>query len=298
MKKLIAVLAIFLVTVTGFAVAQPENLEVGPGFIGPESRLYGLKTGLDNVAMALRIRTPGRVAQQRAAEVDQMIERDNSEAAERASQSLERTVERGQERDNEGIERAMNAFEESMNKMEQRIEEAPTDEAREGMEGALQNMRNARQNMEEAMQRRREAGIPDEGDAPGENDVDTPEPDEGPDLPEETGETPEERMDEARNLMEQGRTSLSEGDEFLGEDDFSQALEKFEEAERKFLEAKNKVEGVEDAETLREHLDISAEGSRHMKESMEAFKDGDQVEALEKAEQAHQKFEEIDVEGM
>lgn len=134
--------------------AQSNQLDKGPGLIGPGSPIYGLEVAMDNAALGLGLAKAGGLAKERAAEAVQAAERNNSKAAARAGEQLGKVAEKASENESEDIETAMASFQETMNKMEQRIEGAPNNQARQGMQTALENMKNAYRNMQEAQQKR------------------------------------------------------------------------------------------------------------------------------------------------
>lgn len=159
-KKAVILTAVMLLSIT-LVSAQSNQTELnrGPGIVGAGSPLYGLEVAMDNAALGLGMANPGGIAKERAAEAAQAAEKSNSKAAAKAGRQLAKVSEkaRGNESRQE-IETAMASFQGTMSRMEQRIQNAPNDNARQGMQKALENMRGAYQNMEEARQNREEAG--------------------------------------------------------------------------------------------------------------------------------------------
>lgn len=149
-KFVIGLIALSLLTLSAAAendTSQEQAMEKGPGMIGPGSFAYGLETAWDNAAVDIGLKRAGNVAQERAAEVRQAMERNNTKGVQRATRSLERTAEKAKERDKEGIERAIQM-------MNQTMQNAPNEEARQGMQTALNNMREAQQKRQEARDQR------------------------------------------------------------------------------------------------------------------------------------------------
>lgn len=171
-KFIIGLIALSLLTLSAAAendTSQEQAMEKGPGMIGPGSFAYGLETAWDNAAVDIGLKRAGNVAQERAAEVRQAMERNNTKGVQRATRSLERIAEKAQERDKEGIEKAIQM-------MNQTMQNAPNEQARQGMQTALNNMREGQQKRQEAR----------------EQSQNTPEGDQQPD---NTGERPENTSD-------------------------------------------------------------------------------------------------------
>lgn len=148
-KFVIGLIALSLLTLSVAAendTSQEQAMEKGPGMIGPGSFAYGLETAWDNAAIDIGLKRAGDVAQERAAEVQQAMERNNTKGAQRATKNLERTAEKAQERDEEGIERAIQM-------MNRTMQNAPNEEARQGMQTALNNMKEAQEKRQEARQK-------------------------------------------------------------------------------------------------------------------------------------------------
>lgn len=159
MKRLtIAVLAVSLFF-SGVAVAGTHgDLDVGPGIVGPASPVYGLEVATDNAAISVGLAQAGGVAQERAAEASVAAANDNPRAAARAAEEAGNVAQRADsQQDVKGIDKAMASLNDTITMMETRAENAPNDQARQGMLTASENMRGALSNMEEAKQNRQTA---------------------------------------------------------------------------------------------------------------------------------------------
>lgn len=197
-KTVVLVTALLLTTMLAVAQDQVETLEqeeppvpeerpeVSTGWFTPDSALYGLETAWDNAGMRAGFKSPGDVAEKRAAEAEAMINAGNSEAAEKATRGLENAANRAGENDVPGLERAQNRLQTVM-------ENAP-EEAREGLQNAMNNVQ---QNRERAGGPPSDVGPDSEEELPGE------------DRPEE-GEQPEVGPEEQPNTGEQEDTQRQE----------------------------------------------------------------------------------------
>lgn len=142
MKRLITITAIFLFLV-GFTAANAHgSLDVGPGMIGADHPLYGLETAWDNAAISIGLKKAGEVAQERAAEAQAAMERNNSQAAARAAQEMSNVAAVASSDDTEGLQKAEAVLQEV-------IANAPQ-EAQEGLQTALQNVQQARERAQQA----------------------------------------------------------------------------------------------------------------------------------------------------
>lgn len=124
--------------------------------VGPGSPVYGLEVAMDNAAVSIGLAKAGEIAKERAAEAQKAADNNNTAAA-KAGKQLENIAQRAGENESESIWTAMNSFQNTITEMEGRIDNAPNENAREGMETALENMRDALQNMEQARQRGNQA---------------------------------------------------------------------------------------------------------------------------------------------
>ncbi len=155
-KSLVILLAL-LVLGLPLATAQSQSNDIGPGMVAADSPFYGLELAWDNAAVTLGLKNAGDVTQERAAEAKDAVERNRTDAALRAVENAQKMANRSKAGDEEGVQRAMTSLQDTMSKMEERIQNAPNEEAREGMQGALENMRGAVNNMEEDRKTREEA---------------------------------------------------------------------------------------------------------------------------------------------
>lgn len=158
MKRIAAVLLVIAFLFVGVGAASThDDLETGPGMVGPASPIYGVEVAMDNAALSVGVATPGGVAQERAAEAHQAVENNNTQAAERAAKESATVAKRANsQQDADGIQRAMTSLEGTIATMEDRAENASTEEARQGMLTASENMEGAVANMEQARQRSQE----------------------------------------------------------------------------------------------------------------------------------------------
>lgn len=157
-RTLIGVLVVALLFAGVGAASSHGDLDVGPGMVGPASPVYGMEVAVDNAAIDIGLANAGGVAQERAAEAKQAVANNNSQAAERAATEAGQVAQRGENQaDAEGIEKAMTSLQDTIATMETRAEDAPNEEARQGMLAASENMKGALSNMEEAKQNSREA---------------------------------------------------------------------------------------------------------------------------------------------
>lgn len=171
-RTLIGVLVVALAFSGVGAASTHGNLDVGPGMVGPASPVYGMDVAVDNAAIDLGLLNAGGVAQERAAEAKQAADNNDSQAAERAAIEAGNVAQRGQnQQDTEGIDKAMASLQDTIATMESRAEDAPNEEARQGMLTASENMKGAVENMEQAKQNSQEGqGQPDRTPTEGESD--------------------------------------------------------------------------------------------------------------------------------
>lgn len=219
MMKKTAVLVTALLLTTMLAVAQDdietlneeqpepeERPEVSTGWFTPDSALYGLETAWDNAGMAAGFKSPGDVAEKRAAEAEAMINANNSEAAEKATRGLEKAAERAGENDIPGLERAQTRIQTVM-------ENAP-EEAQEGLQNALENVQS---NRDRAGGPPGDVGPDSEEELPGESGaVEDAVPEEG----EQPAETEENRQDS--DASEEQETDAPQPDEQSGQNERSE----------------------------------------------------------------------------
>ncbi len=121
-----------LVLLLPFAAAQAGNLDAEPGMISPDSPLYGLGMAKDNVMMRLGLASPGKIAQKRAAEAQQMREQGNYAAAERAAQELGKVAEKASDEDADSVQKAATVIAD--------IHVNAPDAAKDGLQTALENI--------------------------------------------------------------------------------------------------------------------------------------------------------------
>jgi hypothetical protein len=156
MKRTAAIIAA-AVLLAGTAAAQASELDTGPGVLGPESPLYGLETKWDKTAVNMGLKDAGDVAQERAAEAQDMLEKRKPGAASRAADDLQNIAGEATAEDQQGIQKAQAALQDVMGRMQQRIQDAPNDQARQGVQTAMDSMQNALSNMEQVEQKMQDA---------------------------------------------------------------------------------------------------------------------------------------------
>lgn len=145
-KYLIGFIALSLTLMPAAAQNQSHQAaEVNPGLIGAGSPIYGLEVAYDNAAMNIGLKKAGEVAQERAAEARQAAQNNNTRGMQRAAQELQTVANRTDVND-QGLNRAMQIMQET-------IQNAPNEQARQGMRTALENMQQAQQRRQEARNR-------------------------------------------------------------------------------------------------------------------------------------------------
>ncbi len=296
MRKLVFVAGLILLIGVAFAAAethdQPDMTTMGepdvddhpaasPGWILPDSALYGLAVAKDNMMMRAGLSSPGAIAEKRAAQAREMVERGNPDATTRASQEMYRAVDRAGPDDQERINRAMASFQDAMTRMEQRIQDAPNEEARQGMQTALQNMQGAMSNMEDARERMQDARdrAPDE---PGDVDDLTP-------------EQAQERISAAEDLREDARDRVADGNDHLDNENYEEARQAYSDAEDRFDQALDRLADVDEAQfpeaaELRNDLQNARSGAENLELSVQAYMDGNDGLADQYAQQADNDF--------
>lgn len=175
---------------TGAAVEAPEDLNTG--LFTPDSALYGLDRAVDNAGMAIGLKSPEAVAQERANEAQAMAAEGKWDEAERAAQGIESAAANA---DNESVDGITNA----VSTLETVMEQAP-EEAQHGLQTAMENVKRAGPPMDVGPAG--PGGPGDDADAPSENN-DTPAPDEPqPDdpQPDDTNDT-DDAEDQGQNQV-------------------------------------------------------------------------------------------------
>lgn len=244
------------------AAAQQQDPDVGPGMVGPDSPIYGLEVAWDDAAMSVGLKRAGTVVQERAAEAQQMQERNNTEGMQRAAQEMSNVAERATADDTEGLQKAQSVL--------QAVMERAPEEAQQGLQTALDNVQQARER----------AGAP--GDLPGNGSVNAT-----------------QLMNEARQLREQGRQGIDEGNAALDDGNYSQAMTRFENAEQRFREARQRISDLDSAaaQDLRSRLSSAVSGSQNLQDSVQAYMDGDNQTAQQEAQDAQSDFDDARGDG-
>ncbi len=268
MKNVLTLLGAVMIF-TGFAVAQPAELEVGPGWITPDSAMYGFETAWDNSMAAIGLKNRGSIAQERASEAKAMAEENNSEGMQRAVDELNKVASVASSSDTKGLEKASAVISAVM-------ERAPK-QAQKGLQNALDNINKAHE---------RNGGIPDQAKKGQDNKGDAG--DAG-----DKSMTAQEKVDKAEKLREKGRKAIKEGNNLLDQGAYDQAKAKFGEAEKHFEDSKAAVEGVENAAAsdIKSKIENSISGAMNLQDSVQSYMDGNNQTAETEAQQAQQDFE-------
>ena len=185
-RRVMIVLAAFTVLTMPMAAAQSQSSNANPSLVTPNSPLYGLETAWDNAAVNIGLKKASSVAEERVAEAETMSARNNTKGTEKAAKQFGRMAERSLERNETDIGQ-------SIQRMEQVIEDAPNEQAKQGMEKALENMREAQERRKNAGENSYNQGKPEKNITPKEPLI--------PDNDEQTPENPEEEQQE--NTREQ-----------------------------------------------------------------------------------------------
>lgn len=156
-SKTFTILSALLVLTIPVALAQSQSNDVGPGMVGADSPIYGLEVAWDNAAVTVGLKNAGKVTQERASEAKEAISKNKTDAALKAVENAQKMANKSKAGDEEGVQRAMNSLQDTMTKMQERIQNAPNENAREGMQTALENMQGAVNNMEMAKENREKA---------------------------------------------------------------------------------------------------------------------------------------------
>ncbi|ELY83676.1 hypothetical protein [Natrinema altunense] len=128
---LAAALVLFSASVSGASAGvEPE-----PGLMTAGSPIYGLDIAVDQVLMVTPLMDPGDVAFERASEMVVAQQRNNSEAFEKASSQLNRTVDSADRRHRQGLSKAAGVLES--------VNASLPAEAQSGIQNALSQVRRA-----------------------------------------------------------------------------------------------------------------------------------------------------------
>lgn len=235
-----------------------------PGWIQPDSTLYGLAVLKDRVALRLGLTTPGAVIQKRAVQAQLMADRGSHDAMNRVLRDLSRLSDRTTAADVDELAHARSTVQTLHDR------DGLPDDARQGVQTALTSIDAARNR----------AGVPVDP-APEENRTDTAE------------QATDVKLADARALREEGRDSLDRGVNLMDHERYEEARNAFVRAEELFREAERTLEGVETdaAQELRGQLRDAQQGAAHLQQSVQAYMDGDTELAQEHARQAETRFE-------
>lgn len=201
----VAVLAAVMVLGLPMVSAQSTQIDKNPGMVGAGSPLYGLEVAMDNAAVDIGMAKAGEVAKERASEASKAAENGKAKAAAKAGKNLARMANKTKGNESEDIETAMASFQDTMSKMEQRIQNAPNENARQGMQKALENMQGAYQNMQEAKERADSAGRPSDSTGRPDDSGQQNRPDSDDTNSTDDGNTTEDSSDE--ETTEEGNTT-------------------------------------------------------------------------------------------
>lgn len=140
-------------TIAAGTTAQTQKPSTQPGIITADSTLYPADLAADQAALALGLTSTGSIAYERASEAATAVQRNQSEAAQRALDELNAVAQVATRNDTEGLEKAaavLNA-----------VQEETPDAADQGLSSAL-----------DAIQKAKERKPATPGDAPGTNNND------------------------------------------------------------------------------------------------------------------------------
>jgi hypothetical protein len=120
------------------AAGQASGLETGPGFVTPDSPVYGLEVAIDNAAVSIGLMDAGSVAQERAAEAVTMQETGDHQAAIRAASAAGKAVSAAKTGggNTTGIDTAIDTL--------QQVKRDAPPEAQDGLNTAIDSLKRAR----------------------------------------------------------------------------------------------------------------------------------------------------------
>lgn len=106
----IAAIATLLVAFGGMGAAQTQTPDASPGFISPSNPatgwLYGVDVAVDDARVDFGVADPGEVAVERAAEVREVVDANDTAARERAVTELNEVAAAATNQSTQGLEKA------------------------------------------------------------------------------------------------------------------------------------------------------------------------------------------------
>lgn len=142
--KLVILIAASLVAALPMAAAQnaSQNAEQGPGpgFVTPNSAIYGLEVAYDNAAVSVGLKKAEAVAQERAAEAEEMARRGNYKGAQKAADNMAKIAQKAKGNQTEGLRQAEQTL--------QRVMDNAPEEAKQGLQNALGKVEIANEGVE------------------------------------------------------------------------------------------------------------------------------------------------------
>lgn len=96
-----------LTLLAGLGAAQiPEDIEIRPGIVSSNSPLYPADVAIDNILVQTGVTGPGDVVHERASEMLQAQERNQTQAMERARNQLNRVAQAATNESTAGLQKA------------------------------------------------------------------------------------------------------------------------------------------------------------------------------------------------
>lgn len=157
-KKAVTVSTVIILLAAAGTAQTQQGTSVGPGFIAPDSPLYGLEVAFDNAQTAVGLKQAGTVAQERVAEAEAMVQQNKTDATTRALAQLNNTIAEAPPEQAAGLEIARNQLE--------RLVRSTPDAANFGLNTALDQVTKAaaRKDAQREIQRLRELGSDEAAD--------------------------------------------------------------------------------------------------------------------------------------
>ncbi|MFB6203492.1 MAG: DUF5667 domain-containing protein [Candidatus Nanohaloarchaea archaeon] len=137
MKNRTLAIVFSVLVLAGTAAAQTQEIQASPGWVTPDSALYGLEVAVDNTAMSIGIASPGGIAVERAAEVRAMARQNKTQSMKRALNQLNKVAKRAKSGDAKGLAKARQVL--------QQVKSRVPQEAMKGISTAMKNIRRAQE---------------------------------------------------------------------------------------------------------------------------------------------------------
>lgn len=126
-----------LLLLMGSAAASNHTEDLKPGLVKADSPLYGVEVAVDNALVGLGVSDPGKVAFERASEVALAHQRGNTDAMNKALNSLDNASEAATSANSEKLNQSLAVL--------QGLNATVPKEAQQGLSTALDSVRNATQ---------------------------------------------------------------------------------------------------------------------------------------------------------